>query len=68
MSINLAAVALFALNFYLRWTDPMHAGPRFLTLLGVAFIAVSGWLGGTMVYRHGAAVDTEHDAGVHART
>jgi uncharacterized membrane protein len=58
MVLNLAAVALFAWNFWLRWqggraTDP----PLLLTLLGVALIGAAGWLGGEMVYVHGVAVE-----------
>jgi uncharacterized membrane protein len=57
MSVNLAAVALFALNFFLRLRTPDYAGPVLLTVLGVALIAVSGWLGGQLVYVHGVGVD-----------
>ena len=56
MGLNLAAVVVFALNFVLRMGQG-HAGPLLLTLLGIALIGVSGWLGGEMVYRHGVGVD-----------
>lgn len=57
MALNLAAVVVFALNFYLRWRQPDYAGPVWLTLLGIVIIGLSGWLGGEMVYRHGVGVD-----------
>lgn len=56
MGLNLAAVVVFALNLVLRM-GPGHDGPILLTVLGVALIGVSGWLGGEMVYRHGVGVD-----------
>jgi len=57
MVLNLAAVAVFALNLYLRWNSTGGAGPWWLTLAGVAAIGVSGWLGGELVYRHGVGQD-----------
>jgi uncharacterized membrane protein len=58
MALNLAAVAVFALNFWLRWQrGPAVDPPLLLTLVGVALIGVSGWLGGEMVYVHGVAVE-----------
>jgi uncharacterized membrane protein len=56
MAINLAAVAIFAFNFYLRMGSPGHAGPLWLTVVGVLAISVSGWLGGELVHRHGIGV------------
>jgi uncharacterized membrane protein len=56
MVINLAAVAVFATNFLLRWRAADHAGPVTLTLVGVALICVSGWLGGQLVYVMGVSV------------
>lgn len=57
MILNLIAVALFAWNAWLRWDAPAAPAAGFypgfwLTLAGNALIAVSGWLGGTMVYEH----------------
>jgi uncharacterized membrane protein len=57
MALNLAAVAVFALNFFVRSRTADHGGPLWLTLVGVALIGVSGWLGGEMVYRHGVGVE-----------
>lgn len=56
MTINLSVVVLYALNLWLR------TGPRDLTLpmwlsgVSVALLAVSGWLGGEMVYVHGVGI------------
>lgn len=60
MTINLVVVALFAINFWMRGTaDPAAAGPIWLSGIGVALLAVSGWLGGEMVYVHGAGVSPD---------
>ncbi len=58
MIINVTALILFIINFYLRSTGtPEMVGPFILSIIGVLFILVSGWLGGQMVYVHGLAVD-----------
>jgi uncharacterized membrane protein len=62
--LNLVAVALFAANGWMRYRagaappDGTHGG-LVLTLIGNLLIAVSGWLGGTMVYEHHVGV-VEH--------
>ena len=58
MTINLIVVVLFVVNFWSRM-DPPHAPGKlvWLTLICVALLAVSGWLGGKMVFEHGIAVD-----------
>jgi uncharacterized membrane protein len=56
MSINLLAVAVFAINFLMRSRTSDHSGRLWLTLVGVALIGVSGWLGGEMVYVAGVGV------------
>lgn len=56
MTINLTVVALYVWNAYLR----KHGGidlAVWLSLIAVGLLAVSGWLGGKMVYVHGVAVD-----------
>ncbi|MFL6654825.1 MAG: DUF2231 domain-containing protein, partial [Sulfurifustis sp.] len=56
MTINLGVVVLYVVNLWLR------SGPRDLTLpmwlsgVSVVLLAVSGWLGGEMVYVHGVGV------------
>jgi len=58
MVLNLVAVALFAVNFGLRLNRGVGATPPIaLTIAGVLILAVSGWLGGEMVYVHGVGVD-----------
>lgn len=56
MSINLLAVAIFTVNFVLRWQTVDHSGRILLTALGIVLIAVSGWLGAEMVYVGGVGV------------
>jgi uncharacterized membrane protein len=51
MILNLAAVALFAVNWFVRTrieTDSWW--PLALSLIGVVGIGISGWLGGELVY------------------
>lgn len=63
MTINLAVVALYVINSWLRWPDPasFRGAPLWLSILGVGLLAISGWLGGKMVYVHGVAVDVAPD-------
>ena len=57
MTINLIVVALFAINLWIRSAGmPDATGPVWLSGVGVVLLAVSGWLGGEMVYVHGAGV------------
>ncbi len=51
MAINLTAVVLYAINIGLRATGPTNLGrslsaPLVLSIIGVALLLVSGWLGG----------------------
>ena len=58
MILNLIAVGIFALNLYLRIDNiPGAALPIILSVAGIAFVALSGWLGAEMVYVHGMGVD-----------
>jgi uncharacterized membrane protein len=62
MSINLVVVALFVINIWLRVRggDAVTSNtPVWLSVIAVVLLAVSGWLGGKLVYEHGVAVDTE---------
>ena len=65
MSIKLVVVALYAINLWLRTHETGNAGtPLILSLVAVGLLAISGWLGGSMVV-HGAGVDHEpHDGAV----
>lgn len=61
MGFNVAALALYAFSFYLRWTvaEPLFAPGG--AALGLAFVALAllsaaGWLGGKMVFELRAGV------------
>jgi uncharacterized membrane protein len=58
MSINLTVVALYVVNIYLRRRGIEDGITVWLSVIAVAMLAVSGWLGGKMVYVHGVAVET----------
>ena len=59
MVLNLIVVALFLFNLGVRY----NASPDneffgvVLSVLAIAILAVSGWLGGSLVYVHGVAVN-----------
>lgn len=56
MGINLAVVALYLLNLSWRFNTPLKTGHLALSGVALLLLAVSGWLGGEMVYVHGAGV------------
>jgi uncharacterized membrane protein len=62
MSINLTVVALYVVNYWMRahdlQADAQNMAPFWLSLLAVAMLVVSGWLGGKMIYVHGVAVES----------
>jgi uncharacterized membrane protein len=62
MAINLTAVVLYAINIWLRTSGPTNLGtslsaPIVLSIIGVALLFVSGWLGGQMVHVYGVGVE-----------
>ncbi|MGZ8157106.1 MAG: DUF2231 domain-containing protein [Burkholderiales bacterium] len=58
MGLNVSIVLAYAVNIGMRITDPAVAGlPLVLSMLAIALLAISGWLGGHMVYVHRVAVD-----------
>jgi len=63
--LNVIALLIFAASFYLRTTSGAalvtdnYTIPVGLSVLGVILIAISGWLGGEMVFKHGVAVDQQ---------
>jgi uncharacterized membrane protein len=57
MLLNVFALILFSINLVLRTGAPEAGAPFILSIIGVLFILVAGWLGGQMVYVHGLAVD-----------
>ena len=58
MAINLTVVLLYAVNLGMRiGGDPVAGIPLALTIVSVSMLAVSGWIGGHMVYVHHVGVD-----------
>ena len=62
MAINLTAVVLYVINIWLRASSPTNLGmnlstPVVLSIIGVALLFVSGWLGGQMVHVYGVGVE-----------
>jgi uncharacterized membrane protein len=64
MTMNLALVALFVVNLWLRTElAPESRVPLTLSVIGVVILGISGWLGGELVYVHGVGVEAaEHTA------
>ena len=57
MVLNLLIVGLFAFDIYLRMQTGTGAGlPVTLSAVAILMLLASGWLGGEMVYVHGAGV------------
>lgn len=57
LGLNLSITVLFIVNFYLRTIGgPVAVTPFILSIVGVAALLVSGWLGGEMIYVEGVAV------------
>jgi uncharacterized membrane protein len=57
MAINLTVVGLYVVNVWMRKSGITDAA-IWLSVVSVGLLAVSGWLGGKMVYVHGVAVET----------
>ena len=58
MTLNLIIVALYAVNIWLRWQNGMVSRwPLILSVVAVLLLALSGWLGGELVYVRGVAVE-----------
>jgi|SRR5438309_6673366 len=58
LAVNLGAVVIFAINFWLRLRLPAESNvPLGLSVVGVLAIGFGGWLGGEMVYVKGMAVE-----------
>jgi len=63
MVLNLIVVALFIFNLGIRY-NASPAGDMFglvLSLIGIAFMSVSGWLGGALVYEHRVGVNPRRE-------
>ena len=65
--LNVAALVIFAISFFLRmgrYSDLVGRRltiPFLLSLVGVILISISGWLGGELVFRYGIG-QTRDDA------
>jgi len=58
MALNILVVLLYAMNFGMRVNGGAIVGlPLAFSIAAIALLAVSGWLGGHMVYVHRVAVD-----------
>ena len=58
MVLNLAAVAIFAVNWYVRTRVAADSWwPLVLSVIGVVGVMISGWLGGELVYAERVGVE-----------
>ena len=58
MALNITVVLLYAVNIGMRLEGTGVAGlPFALSIAGVTLLAISGWLGGHMVFVHKVGVD-----------
>lgn len=61
MVLNLLAVVIFAVAFWLRSGDNASTTGIVLTVVGVLVLAVSGWLGGHLSYHYGVGAERTAD-------
>jgi uncharacterized membrane protein len=61
MALNVGVGALYAVNAWQRSRGALEIG-TWLSVVGVAALGISGWLGGKMVYEHGVGVNTGPEA------
>ena len=58
MALNVTVILLYAVNLGMRIAgDPVAGIPLVLTVVSIALLGVSGWIGGHMVYVHRVGVD-----------
>lgn len=64
MGINLTVVGLYLVNAWLRHAQDVTVGgaPLVLSVIAIAMLVVSGWLGGKMVYLAGVGVTPAPEA------
>ena len=68
MLLNLGAVAIFAVNWFVRTRVASGSSwPLILSIVGVIGVGISGWLGGELVYVHRVGVEEEEDRRTAAR-
>ncbi|MEP6656845.1 MAG: DUF2231 domain-containing protein [Betaproteobacteria bacterium] len=57
MTLNLVIVVLYVINVWLRISNPTQTtAPLVMSVVAVAMLLVSGWLGGELVHVHGVGV------------
>jgi uncharacterized membrane protein len=59
---NVLALVIAFVNIVLRWNDPaapVNSTGLVLSLVVVAILLVTGWLGGELAYRHGVGVSED---------
>jgi uncharacterized membrane protein len=62
MVLNLIVVALFVFNLGVRYNAPVNdIFGIALSVIAIALMSVSGWLGGSMVYEHRVGVSPRPD-------
>ena len=63
MVLNLTVVALFIFNLGLRYNAPPNTDmfAVILSVVSIVVMAVSGWLGGALVYEHYVGVETPRE-------
>jgi uncharacterized membrane protein len=60
--VNIIGLVIFIVSFYLRttsgakWIGGLPSLPIILSIVGVIGLAIAGYLGGELVFRHGVAV------------
>jgi uncharacterized membrane protein len=64
MSLNLSVATAYVVNFFWRHgsytdNDSVHAGPLVLSIVSLAALGVSGFLGGKLAYHFGVRVADE---------
>src|SRR5207237_828034 len=57
MVMNLIIVALFAINWGLRFTRSASTAPMVLSVIGVILLFIAGWLGADLVHEHRVSVE-----------
>lgn len=57
MLLNLLAVAVFAVAFWLRYGNSTSTMGISLTAIGILILATSGWLGGRLTFHYGVGAD-----------
>jgi uncharacterized membrane protein len=68
MVLNVLILGLFIFNLWARYNDLFSTQlPVILSAIGVVMLAVSGWLGGEMVYVRGVGVEPEERIRIEGR-